>query len=130
MEDDDNIAEVILFDSDEELNAWIASKANVQALKQKYNPRKHRALVNTDTRQITIMKGKHAEERRSEQPEQLPQPGEAGGDGVHAAGEGSVRADGDSALGELPPAAREEPVKRSANQRSARVRRKNGSAAR
>lgn len=56
--DHDDIVAVLLFESDAEMTEWLGNVSNLAALKKNYNPRFHRALLNKELRQITILKGK------------------------------------------------------------------------
>jgi hypothetical protein len=60
-DDDDDIVAVLLFDSDEELDKWLANKGNLQHLKQLYSPRLHRCILNKAARLVTVRKGRGGE---------------------------------------------------------------------
>lgn len=51
---------MILFADDAEMEVWLADKdKNVGVLMKLYNPRLHRCLYRKDTRQITVITGRH-----------------------------------------------------------------------
>ena len=58
MEKHKDVCEVILFESEQEMDEWLRNSDNVAQLKQTYDPKKHRCLCNKRGLQVTILKGR------------------------------------------------------------------------